>query len=230
MTTTAADQQSSTVENYLKQLYLLQQKQGDDRVPTGHLAKSLKVTPGTATIMVKSLSDAGLVDYESRAGVKLSNEGRRVALDVLRRHRLIELFLVNVLNLDWSEVHDEAEVLEHAVSEKVLDRIDEMLGFPVFDPHGDPIPNAAGQIRSRDVRSLDACEPGDQVEVARIENQNADFLRFIDDKQLAPGAQLAIVDRDPLADAITIQKQGGENMVIGMTAAKRILVTHRSRG
>lgn len=225
MSPSTADQQSSTVENYLKQLYLLQQKQGDELVPTGHLARSLNVTPGTATIMVKSLADAGLVDYESRAGVRLSADGKRVALDVLRRHRLVELFLVNVLGLDWSEVHDEAEVLEHAVSEKVLDRIDKMLGFPIFDPHGDPIPDAAGQIKRREVRSLDGCEPGDQVQVARIENQDADFLRFIDEKQLAPGADLAVVDRNVLADAVTIQKKGCAPMVIGMTAARKILVT-----
>lgn len=225
MPISTADQQSSTVENYLKQLYLLQQKQGDELVPTGHLARSLNVTPGTATIMVKSLADGGLVDYESRAGVRLSVDGRRVALSVLRRHRLVELFLVNVLGLDWSEVHDEAEVLEHAVSEKVLDRIDEMLGFPVFDPHGDPIPDAAGQIKRRDVQSLDECQPGDQVQVARIENQDADFLRFIDEKQLAPGAKLTISERDTLADSITLQRPEGDTIVIGMTAARKISVT-----
>lgn len=224
MTTAAADQQSSTVENYLKHLYLLQQKQGDDLVSTGHLARSLNVTPGTATIMVKSLAENHLVDYESRAGVRLSAEGHRLALGVLRRHRLVELFLVNVLGLDWSEVHDEAEVLEHAVSTKVLDRIDEMLGYPVFDPHGDPIPDAAGQIKRREVRSLDSCEPNQIVQVARIENQDADFLRFVDEKDLAPGATLTIMDRDTNADAITLKRHDGDTIVIGMTAARKILV------
>ena len=119
---------SSTTENYLKHLLLLQQQQSDDTpIPTGKLASSLEVTPGTATVMVKGLAESGLVDYESRGGVRLTRSGQKAALDVLRRHRLIELFLVRVLGLDWSEVHEEAEVLEHAVSEKVLDKIDQML-------------------------------------------------------------------------------------------------------
>src|SRR3954468_10456586 len=131
---------SSTVENYLKTLYAEQQAAGGDLVPMGALAAAMNVAPGTATAMVKALADAGLADYEPRGGVRLTAKGEKLALHVLRRHRLGGLFLVEVLGLDWSEVDEEAEELEHAISDKVLDRIDALLKFPQVDPHGDPIP------------------------------------------------------------------------------------------
>src|SRR5580765_6417701 len=131
---------SVTVENYLKQLYLSQQEEPERLVAMGKLAGAMGVVPGTATTMVKALADSGLVSYEPRGGVRLTRAGEQLALHVLRRHRLIELFLVKFLDLDWSEVHAEAEELEHAVSDKVLEKIDALLGHPVVDPHGDPIP------------------------------------------------------------------------------------------
>src|SRR5438477_4591329 len=139
---------SITVENYLKQLYLEQQNSSEELVPMGKLATQMGVVPGTATSMVKALADSGLVDYEPRSGARLTRGGQQLALHVLRRHRLVELFLVKVLGLDWSEVHAEAEELEHAVSDKVLERIDSLLGHPSVDPHGDPIPPAKGRPRA----------------------------------------------------------------------------------
>src|SRR5437016_2893505 len=139
---------TSTVEDYLKALYA-QQVGGEALVPMGALASAMKVAPGTATAMVKTLAEAGLVDYEPRGGVRLSSKGEKLALHVLRRHRLVELFLVEVLCLDWSEVDEEAEELEHAISDKVMARIDKALGHPQFDPHGDPIPTAKGKIPRR---------------------------------------------------------------------------------
>src|SRR5215213_586226 len=127
---------SSTVENYVKQLYL-EQRAPRQLVPMGRLAAAMGVVPGTATSMVKALSDAGLVEYEPRGGARLTRGGEQLALHVLRRHRLVEVFLVKVLGLDWSEVHAEAEELEHAISDKVLDKIDKLLGHPSVDPHGD---------------------------------------------------------------------------------------------
>ena len=137
---------SITVENYLKQLYLEQQNSSEELVPMGKLASAMGVVPGTATSMVKALADSGLVSYEPRFGAKLTRGGEQLALHVLRRHRLVELFLVKFLGLDWSEVHDEAEELEHAISEKVLAKIDKLLGHPSVDPHGDPIPSAKGKV------------------------------------------------------------------------------------
>src|SRR5215471_9542710 len=133
---------SSTVENYLKQIYLEQQSAQGELVSMGRLASVMNVVPGTATSMVKALADSGLVEYEPRSGARLTRGGQQLALHVLRRHRLVELFLVKVLGLDWSEVHEEAEELEHAISDKVLERIDQFLGHPSADPHGDPIPTA----------------------------------------------------------------------------------------
>src|SRR5438552_11462290 len=148
---------TSTVENYIKQLYLEQQEQPGQRVPMGRLAAAMGVVPGTATTMVKALADAGLVAYEPRGGVRLTRGGEQLALHVLRRHRLVELFLVKVLGLDWSEVHDEAEELEHSVSDKVLERIDQYLGRPAADPHGDPIPTAKGKLADAHLDSLAEC-------------------------------------------------------------------------
>src|SRR5262245_13883010 len=121
---------SSTVENYLKQLYLEQRAGGGQTIPMGRLATAMGVVPGTATSMVKALSDSGLVEYEPRTGVRLTPSGEQLALHVLRRHRLLELFLVKVLELDWSVVHEEADALEHALSDRVLERIDALLGHP----------------------------------------------------------------------------------------------------
>src|SRR5712691_11026864 len=124
---------SITVENYLKQLYLEQQNSSEELVPMGKLAAAMGVVPGTVTTMVKALADSGLVSYEPRGGVRLTRGGEQLALHVLRRHRLVELFLVKVLGLDWSEVHEEADELEHAISDKVLERNDQYLGRPSTD-------------------------------------------------------------------------------------------------
>src|SRR6476646_10653692 len=138
---------SSTVENYVKQIYLEQQAAGAGLVPMGKLAAAMGVVPGTATSMIKALADSGLVEYEPRGGVRLTHGGEQLALHVLRRHRLVELFLVKVVGLDWSEVHADAEELEHAISDKVMEKIDTLLGRPSVDPHGDPIPLPNGHVR-----------------------------------------------------------------------------------
>src|SRR4051795_2115527 len=149
---------SSTVENYLKQIYLEQQDgEPGELVSMGKLATAMRVVPGTATTMVKALADSGLVSYEPRGGTRLTHGGERLALHVLRRHRLVELFLVKVLGLDWSEVHAEAEELEHAISDKVLERIDILLGRQSVDPHGDPIPTAKGKVSEPTLASLADC-------------------------------------------------------------------------
>ena len=146
---------SSTVENYLKAIYQAEIAHGEEGalVPMGRLASALHVVPGTATTMVKALADSGLVRYEPYAGVRLTPAGQKLAALVLRRHRLIELFLVKVLDMSWAEVHDEAERLEHAASDRLIDRIDAMLGRPAVDPHGDPIPDPTAPSRSRATRA-----------------------------------------------------------------------------
>src|SRR5438270_12692 len=145
---------SITVENYLKQLYSEQQRTSGELVSMGRLASAMGVVPGTVTTMVKALADSGLVTYEPRGGVRLTRGGEQLALHVLRRHRLVELFLVKVLRLDWSEVHAEADELEHAISDEVLEMIDQYLGRPSADPHGDPIPMAKGKLAEVRLDSL----------------------------------------------------------------------------
>ncbi|MBI1338171.1 MAG: MarR family transcriptional regulator [Phycisphaera sp.] len=215
---------TKTVENYLKELYALQQRTDGPLVAMGRLASALGVTPGTATTMVKALSEAGLVDYEPRTGVGLSRPGRRLALRVLRRHRLIELFLVEVLKLDWSEVHDEAEELEHAISDNVLDRIDALLGYPTNDPHGDPIPSAEGKYTRPPRATLADCAVDTPVRVARVADQQPDFLRFVDAQGLTPGVSLSVLRRDAVADSVTVHRDGGGAITVGTSAAQKIQV------
>src|SRR4029079_2787486 len=170
---------SSTVENYLKAIYQGQSSLADDArlVPMGQVAARLGVAPGTATTMVKALAESGLAEYEPYSGVRLTAAGEKLAGLVLRRHRLVELFLVQVMGMSWAEVHEEAEQLEHVVSERLIDRIDAMLGRPPHDPHADPIPDADGAITPRDFDSLLTCPLGTPLRVARITDQDPMFLR-----------------------------------------------------
>jgi DtxR family Mn-dependent transcriptional regulator len=215
---------SSTVEDYLKVIYSRQQHAGGDLAPMGQIASAMKVAPGTATAMIKTLADAGLVDYEPRGGVRLSGKGQKLALHVLRRHRLVEQFLVQVLHLDWSEVDAEAEELEHAISDKVLDRIDALLKHPEFDPHGDPIPTSRGKLPRRSMTSLAECEIGRTMRVARISDQDPQFLQFIDRSHLKPGAELIVLSREPVGDSISVQPHNRPIVTLGTSAAQKILL------
>jgi len=219
---------SSTVENYLKQLYLEQQHlppaQADELVPMGRLASAMAVTPGTATTMVKALAESNLVAYEPRTGVKLTRAGEQLALHVLRRHRLLELFLVKVLGLDWSEVHEEAEHLEHAISDKVLQKIDAYLDFPSADPHGDPIPNSKGKVSSPRLQTLAQATLGQAVRIARIIDQEPAFLQFLHRSGLIPGAKLTIESRDLQADSVRLKLPEKSPLSLGTSAAAKILV------
>src|SRR6266540_1567182 len=195
---------SSTVENYLKAIYAGQAVLPTDArlVSMGQVAASLGVTPGTATTMVKALAESGLAEYEPYSGVRLSPAGEKLAALVLRRHRLVELFLVNVMGMSWAEVHDEAEKLEHVVSERLIERIDEMLGHPTHDPHGDPIPTPEGALIPRHLDSLLTCPVNTPLRVTRIADQDPAFLRFIEKNHLKPGQAIEVEARDPAADAV----------------------------
>lgn len=218
---------TSTVENYVKQLYLEQQAAAGGPtalVPMGRLAAAMGVVPGTATTMVKALADSGLVDYEPRGGARLTHGGEQLALHVLRRHRLVELFLVKVLGLDWSEVHAEAEELEHAISDKVLRRIDEVLGHPSVDPHGDPIPSAKGKVDESRHASLADCDLNRPYRVARVMDQDPAFLQFVNRCGLLPGVEVSVEVRDELADAVWVRPGAKRAITLGTAAAAKILV------
>jgi DtxR family transcriptional regulator, Mn-dependent transcriptional regulator len=217
---------SSTVENYIKVIHAQQVRLSDPDglVPMGHLAMGMGVTPGTATTMVKALADSGLVHYAPYAGVRLTRAGERLAGLVIRRHRLIELFLVQVMGLRWDEVHDEAEQLEHVVSERLIQRMDEMLGRPEVDPHGDPIPDAHGTFPNRELHSLLTCPLHVPVTVMRVADQDASFLRFVENHHLKPGQQLSVDSRDEVADSVSMHATGGKPLTIGARAASKLLV------
>lgn len=217
---------SRTAENYLKAIYQAQLPLvGDDAlVPMGQLAATLGVVPGTATTMVKTLAESGLAQYEPYVGVRLTVAGERLAANVLRRHRLVELFLVQVMGMSWTEVHEDAEQLEHVVSDRLIDRMDEMLGHPVVDPHGDPIPGPGGIVSHADYHSLLTCPLHRSAVVTRVMDQDADFLRFIESSELMPGQSIEIEARDEAADSVRVRRQDDRRITIGMRAASKVLV------
>lgn len=214
---------TSTVENYLKHVLLLSEG-GDELIPMGALAEALAVVPGTVTTMVKALADNGLVEHRPRQGVRLTAEGRRVALSVLRKHRLVETFLVNVLKMDWGAVHAEAEQLEHAISDEVLDRLDALLGHPATDPHGDPIPSRQGKLSSQVYPTLATCVPEKPLRIVRITDQSTEFLQFAEQNGLQPGTSLRVADRNLVAGLVTLKRAGARPLVVSLAAAGRILV------
>jgi len=216
---------SATVENYVKAIYLGAAAASSRRLmPMGEVAAALSVAPGTATTMVKTLADAGLVEYEPYAGVALTAAGERLAALVLRRHRLIELFLVRVMGYSWDEVHDEAEQLEHVVTDRLIGRIDEMLGRPETDPHGDPIPNSDGLVKPQDAQTLLTCPMHTLVTVTRVIDQDKTFLRFIEGHQLKPGESIEVEHRDTASDSVRVRGKGDQRITMGTRAASKLLV------
>jgi DtxR family Mn-dependent transcriptional regulator len=217
---------TQTVENYLKAILHAQTALPDtiSLVSMGHLASALGVAPGTTTTMVKALADSGLVRYEPYAGVRLTAAGEKLAALVLRRHRLIELFLVKVLGMNWAEVHDEAEHLEHAVSDRLIDRMDEMLGRPAVDPHGDPIPGPEGTVTNGDYDTLLTCPLQVPMTVSRVTDQDTRFLHFAERQDLKPGQVVCVEDRDAAADSVRLRARDDREITIGARAASKVLV------
>jgi DtxR family transcriptional regulator, Mn-dependent transcriptional regulator len=218
---------SHTVENYLKTIFQAQMAQPDRDalVPMGQVASAIGVVPGTATTMVKALTESGLVEYEPYAGVRLTPAGQKLAALVLRRHRLIELFLVKVMGMSWTEVHDEAEHLEHAVSDRLIDRIDAMLGRPAVDPHGDPIPDPEGAVERHAYDSLLTCPLDAPVRVRRVSDQDREFLEFAERHELRPGDVVHVEERDPAGDSVRLRGRDDRRITIGTRAASKVLVT-----
>jgi len=214
---------SSTVENYLKHILLLSAS-AQDLVSMGELASALAVVPGTATTMIKALAREGYVAHQPRQGVSLTSAGRAVALSVLRKHRLVETFLVNVLKMDWASVHAEAEKLEHAISDEVLDRLDALLGYPATDPHGDPIPSRKGKLNFQVYASLATCALKQPLRIVRITEQTTEFLQFADQNHLLPGSTLSVTSRNLPAGLATIKTTGTRTQAMSITAAGKILV------
>lgn len=214
---------SLTVENYVKAIYLRGAGQEGKPVTTGQLAEALGVSPGTVTSMLKTLGETNLATYTPYEGASLTTAGNALALRVLRRHRLIELFLARTLDLSWDEVHEEAENMEHAVSDLLVDRIDAYLGFPQTDPHGDPIPKADGTIEHHKGRSLAACAVGEKFRLLRVLDQSPEFLRYLSSSGLLLETEGEVVANCEEAGIVSVLIDGRET-TLGRVAAAKLLV------
>jgi DtxR family Mn-dependent transcriptional regulator len=219
---------SLTVENYLKSIYLIASRDPlGEAVSTGELAAALNVSPGTVTGMLKTLSEAELATYTPYEGARLTPSGQRLALKVLRRHRLVELFLNHTLNMPWDEVHEEAEHMEHAVSERLVDRIESFLGFPSVDPHGDPIPRADGTFTEPEGKPLVSLPRGQGFRVVRVVDQDPAFLRYLTESGLDLGAKGEIFENRPESGALVL-KIADRIIALGFEAAGKVMVAAHS--
>jgi DtxR family Mn-dependent transcriptional regulator len=219
---------SLTIENYVKTIYGLCQQPEGPAAATGQIAEALAVSPGTVTSMLKTLKDSGLAQYTPYEGVRLTESGRALALRVIRRHRLIELFLSRTLQLTWDEVHEEAENMEHAVSDLLIDRIDEFLGRPETDPHGDPIPGADGEMRSGPGRLLSEWPLATPFQLVRVLDQSAEFLRYLSEAGLSLGAVGSVHASHAAAGVVTISVAGNET-TLARQAAEQLVVSEPAK-
>lgn len=209
-------------ENFLKAVYVLQQE--NERVSTNALAEALDIKAPSVTDMARRLENDGYLDYQKYKGVALTEKGENIALRVLRRHRLIELYLVEELGYELHEVHDEAEVLEHHVSDRFIEAISHKLDHPELDPHGDPIPNAAGEIQHRDLLPLSEVALELDATVARFRSEQNDMLQHIIDRGLTLHTLVRVVSRDPFEGPVTVELPDGNTCIVGYQVAAAILV------
>ncbi|MGV0643358.1 manganese-binding transcriptional regulator MntR [Mycolicibacterium sp. XJ879] len=229
----AGDAQDLTTvaQDYLKVIWTVQEW-SLEKVSTKVLAERIGVSASTASESIRKLADQGLVNHEKYGGVTLTDSGRAAALAMVRRHRLMETFLVRELGYSWDEVHDEAEVLEHAVSDRMLDRIDAKLGYPTRDPHGDPIPAPDGRVPTPDARQLSECSDGDTGTIARISDADPEMLRYFDSVGIALDSRLQVLARRDFAGMISVavksadaaENEPGATVELGSPAAEAIWV------
>ncbi|HET6637328.1 MAG TPA: metal-dependent transcriptional regulator [Gemmatimonadota bacterium] len=210
------------IEDYLKVIYTLVRERGEERASTSAISERMDVSAASATNMMQKLADMRLVEYVPYRGVALTDAGEKIALEVIRHHRLIELYLSEALGYSWDAVHDEAERLEHVISEEFEDRIDAMLGHPTTDPHGDPIPPKIGRPPARATRRLSEVEIDERVVVRSVSDREAEFLRRLASLELVPGTRITVVSRQP-GGAMTIERNG-DPLSIEQDLARRVFV------
>jgi DtxR family Mn-dependent transcriptional regulator len=216
---------STAIEDYAKAIYALERR-GGETVTTNALAERMGVTAASASGMVKRLGELGLVEHQPYHGVSLTEDGRRLALEVIRHHRLLELYLVTSLGVSWDRVHEEAEVLEHVLSEELEELIAAKLGDPTLDPHGDPIPTRELELEEPATQSLQALEPGARGIFARVSDSHPDMLRFLAQRGIAPGSELEVIDKQPFGGPLFV-RFGDDVHVLGgeLALAMRVEVT-----
>jgi DtxR family transcriptional regulator, Mn-dependent transcriptional regulator len=208
---------SPAVEDYCKAIFTLQSRTGAP-VSTNALAERLEITPGSVSAMVRRLDELGLTEHVPYRGVKLSERGRAVALEVIRHHRLIELFLATTLDMPWDRVHDEAEVLEHVISEELEQLIADKLGDPTRDPHGDPIPTAKLELAETSTRSLDGLSDGDEGVFVRVSDSDPEMLRYLSARGISPGGRLKVLERQPFGGPLLVSFEGRQQAIGGLLA------------
>jgi DtxR family Mn-dependent transcriptional regulator len=216
---------TESIEDYVLIVYRASRDQDSKRVSTSAIAQALGVSAPSVTSMIKKkLTKFGLVDYERHRGVTLTPLGERVALQILRHHRVVELYLTETLGLSWDQVHEEASRLEHAISPALIDRMAAILGDPLVDPHGDPIPRKDGTVERLGLTPLYEVEPGQAVVVRRVRDQSPDVLRYLGEVGLTLGALVEIVARAPFDGPLTV-RVGGNRQILGQQLARVVLVT-----
>lgn len=213
---------SQAVEDYLKAIYKLQ---GESRAATNDIAEVMSVSSASVTNMLKRLTKMELVDHASYKGVRLTEAGTKVALEIIRHHRLLETYLKEIMGFSWSEMHAEAERLEHHISEEFEERIDEMLGYPTHDPHGHPIPTKDGHIADSATQTLADVEPGQRVVVHHVSDADSDLLEYLESAGLLPKSRVQVVEKQPFNGPITVAMDGTEQ-VIGREVATHVFVAH----
>ena len=213
---------SSTEENYLKSLYNLANAQGE--VNLSDLAASLQVSLPTANSMVKSLQKSGWVLYEKYKPVTLTKEGQKTAALIIRKHRLMEMFLVKVMNFGWEEVHEVAEQIEHIHAPKFFERMDQMLGFPTVDPHGSPIPDPHGKVTPLSFTPLSYAKPGQKVQLAALTNSSTEFLEFLNGRNLSLGTQLTILSKETYDQSMVVSYDDHPSETLSEKVCERLLV------
>ena len=217
------ERHSEAIQDYAKAIYALQRRAEGQPVATNDLAERLSVTPASVSAMLKKLAERGLVEHVPYRGVLLTPAGERVALEVLRHHRLLELYLAEHLGVPWDRVHQEAEALEHVISEDLEARIAAKLGEPTHDPHGDPIPNVDLVIDEGDARALETLDAGATGHFVRISDSDPEMLRYLDERGVRLGDPLEVVDRQPFGGPLTVRF--GEHLHTlggGLAAAMRV--------
>jgi DtxR family Mn-dependent transcriptional regulator len=223
---TKESMRSPAIEDYSKAIYTLETRT-DEPVSTNALAERLELTTGSVSGMLKKLDELGLTSHVPYRGVRLTPEGRRLALEVIRHHRLLELYLAEALHMPWDRVHDEAEVLEHVLSEEVEQLIAAKLGHPTIDPHGDPIPSADLELDEHPTRSLESLVPGEVGTFVRVSDADPEMLRYLADQGIMPGGRVHVLERQPFGGPLLIRVAGHEHAIGGQLAgAMRVEVDH----
>jgi DtxR family Mn-dependent transcriptional regulator len=212
---------TAPVEDYLKAIFELERS--GEPAETNAIARMLGIAPASVSGMVRRLAEQGLITHERYRGARLTSAGRRAALKTLRRHRVIEAYLTSALGYSWDRVHDEAERLEHAASDELIDKMAAAIGEPETDPHGAPIPTREGRLNEKTVVPLASLEPGDSARVERVSDENGDRLRYLAELGIVPGAVVQIVAREPFEGPIALRVDDA-NRTIGQELASQILV------